>query len=324
MKIALVLGSGGARGYAHIGVINELLARGHEIVGVAGTSMGALVGGLYAAGKLPDFEEWARALTHRAVIGLMDPAFNGPGMIKAERVVGEVSKILDGAVIEELPIPYTAVASDITNKREVWFQQGPVDMAVRASIAIPSFITPVMLNGRILVDGGLMNPVPLEPVSSIIADATIAVTLSGRPPFTMAAAPILDSSLEDDSVDWLDRFRKGAAGVLDNELIHSLVRRFTPSHEPDSQGEATEAVGEEAERRGFDPVPPDVRLMDIINLSLEAMQGTIERFRMAANPPSILISVPGTACGTLDFHRAADVIAIGQELTAQALDAAEM
>ncbi|NLI17576.1 MAG: esterase, partial [Actinomycetales bacterium] len=170
MRVALALGSGGARGYAHIGVIEELRERGHDVVTIAGTSMGALVGGLAAAGTLDEFTAWVSGLTQRDVLRLLDPTLTGPGAIKAERVVRKVSEILDGALIEDLPIPYTAVATDIGSRREVWFQDGPVDVAIRASIAIPSVITPVMLNGRLLADGGLVNPVPVGPTTATHAD----------------------------------------------------------------------------------------------------------------------------------------------------------
>ncbi len=136
-RVALALGSGGARGYAHIGVIDELHHRGYEIVGIAGSSMGALVGGLQAAGKLDDFADWARALTQRAVLRLLDPAITAAGALRADKILDAVRDILGDATIEELPIPYTAVATDLLSGRSVWLQRGPVDAAIRASIAIP-------------------------------------------------------------------------------------------------------------------------------------------------------------------------------------------
>jgi predicted acylesterase/phospholipase RssA len=135
-RVALVLGSGGARGYAHIGVIDELTARGYEIVGLSGSSMGALVGGLQAAGKLDEYAEWARSLTQRAVLRLLDPSIATAGVLRAGKILDAVRDILGEVCIEDLPVPYTAVATDLIAGRSVWLQRGPVDAAIRASIAI--------------------------------------------------------------------------------------------------------------------------------------------------------------------------------------------
>jgi NTE family protein len=177
--VALALGSGGARGYAHIGAIQEIEARGFEIIGVSGTSVGAMVGGLYAAEKLPQFTEWVSNLKQTDVIRLLDPSFSAPGAIKAEKVMAKVRTMLDKARIEDLRIPYTAVATDLLQSKEVWFQRGPLDAAIRASIAIPSLISSVTIGGRLFVDGGLLNPLPLAPLASSKADLVIAVSLSG-------------------------------------------------------------------------------------------------------------------------------------------------
>lgn len=164
--MALALGSGGARGYAHIGVIQVLEEQGFEIVGISGSSMGALVGGLHAAGRLDAYTEWVSSLTQRDVLRLLDPSLRAAGVIRGDRVMAHVSDLLEGALIEDLPIPFTAVATDLLARKEVWFQRGPVEAAIRASIALPSFITPVMLNGRLLADGGMMNPIPLAPLTA--------------------------------------------------------------------------------------------------------------------------------------------------------------
>src|SRR5882762_9230228 len=179
MRVALSLGSGGARGYAHIGVINELRDRGHEVVGIAGSSMGALVGGLEAAGKLDEFAAWASSLTQRAVLRLLDPSLTSAGVLRAERILDAVREILGDAVIEDLPIPYTAVTTDLIAGKSVWLQRGPVDEAIRASIAIPGVIKPHVLDGRLLADGGILDPLPMAPIAAVNADLTIAVSLSG-------------------------------------------------------------------------------------------------------------------------------------------------
>ncbi len=168
-----------ARGYAHIGVINELHERGYEIVGVAGSSMGALVGGLHAAGKLDEFAHWAGSLTQRAVLRLLDPSLTSPGVLRAEKILDAVRDILGDVTIESLPIPYTSVATDLIAGKSVWLQRGPLDHAIRASIAIPGIFTPHVLDGRLLADGGILDPLPMAPLSAVNADLTIAVGLSG-------------------------------------------------------------------------------------------------------------------------------------------------
>jgi NTE family protein len=178
-RVALALGGGGARGYAHIGVLRELESRGYEIVAVAGTSMGAVIGGLHCAGKLDPYTEWVTGLSQRDVIRLLDPSIKAPGLIKAEKVMSVVRDLLAGARIEDLPIPFTAVATDLVAQREVWFQDGPVEAALRASIAIPSAIAPVVVDGRLLADGGLLNTLPITPLTSARADVVIAVSLAG-------------------------------------------------------------------------------------------------------------------------------------------------
>ena len=177
--MALALGAGGARGYAHIGAIRELQRRGMEIAEVSGTSMGALIGGLAAHGTLDEYEEWALGLKRSDVFRLMDPSWSGPGAISADKVLEKVNELIGEVTIEQLPIHFTAVATDLAARREVWFQSGPLHAAIRASIAIPGIITPVLINGRLLVDGGLLNPVPIEPLARAAADLTIAISLAG-------------------------------------------------------------------------------------------------------------------------------------------------
>lgn len=315
MKISLSLGSGGARGFAHIGVIRELEARGHEIIAIAGASMGALVGGVYAAGKLDEFEEWANALTQSAVIRLLDPVLLGPGIIKADRVVGEVDRILGNVRIENLEIPFTAVATDLTAQREIWFQNGPVAMAIRASIAIPSVITPVNYEGHILADGGVMNPVPLEPLASAFSDALVAVALSGRPTSVGTLSEIASDIHDTKAVDWTERFWRSATEMLDNDLVRSFTSRFSHKEKEDQHNALDRAA-----LPAFDSLPDSLKTADVITMALDAMQGTIERHRMAANPPDVFISIPANTSGTYDFHRAKEIADVGRQKAIEVLD----
>lgn len=319
MDVALALGSGGARGYAHIGVIHEVKARGHRIVAIAGTSMGAVIGGLEAADRLEEYTDWVMQLSQRDVLRLLDPALRAPGFIRAERVMGRVDQILEQARIEMLPIPFTAVATDLTSRREVWFQRGPLARAMRASIAIPSAITPVMINGRLLADGGLLNPVPMEPLLGTPSDFTLAVNLSGRSPHP--ERPLLQSSDEVET-NWGDRFREAAEGVLGNDAIRFLVERVSaltgrsdsPSTPAPEESQLDDLV--------FQQLPPDLRTTDVIALSLDAVSGLVTRVRMATNPPDVLVEVPLASAATWDFHRATELIELGRTLACSALDAA--
>ena len=167
-SVSLVLGSGGARGYAHIGAIEELLAQGYDIRCIAGSSMGALIGGVYAAGQLDAYRDWAKALQRFDVLRLLDWTFSGGGLIKGDRIIAKLKDLIGEVSIEDLPLSYTAVAVDLMAQREVWFSRGSLFEAIRASIAIPTIFRPHHYQGRTLVDGGLLNPVPITIAVSVI------------------------------------------------------------------------------------------------------------------------------------------------------------
>lgn len=306
-RVALVLGSGGARGYAHIGALQVLRERGYEVTAISGASMGALVAGLYASGTLDDYTEWVTTLSAKDVRKLLDPALPGPGLLKLERVLGRMAEILDGALIEDLPIPYTAVATDIGAGREVWFTSGPVEVAIRASVGIPGMVTPVMVNGRLLVDGGVMNPVPMEPVIGSDADFTMAISLSGPKDHSEVFTPARESSEQRPANEWVDRFIKGAAGVWENDFVASILAKF-------GRGDAGQ------EPPAFEPLPPGVNISNVATMSLDTMSALITRFRLAALPPDVLVTVPGDAAKVMDFHRAEELIALGRQLTETALN----
>lgn len=343
LRAAVVLGSGGARGYAHIGGLQVLDERGFDVVAISGTSMGALVGGVAAAGKLDAYTEWSLGLTQREVLRLLDLALSAPGgAIRAERIIAKVGEILEGASIEDLPIPYTAVATDLLARREVWFQRGPVVHAVRASIAIPGVITPIVINGRTLVDGGLMNPVPLEPIVAVNADVTVAIDLSGTRTGTSHGPPVKETSEDRPHEEWTSRLRRSTAEVLESERLRALTSRFSVGHRRDATaGEppdglptpgaaATEALDPDVQPEAVPPLHPeewvlgraDIRTVDLLAMSFETMSALISRYRMASNPPDVLVTVPSNAVGTLDFHRAAEMIELGRRLMTEALDRA--
>ncbi len=314
MRVALALGSGGARGFAHIGVLQVLAERGHEVSAIAGTSMGALVGGLHAAGALEEFTTWVTALTQRELLLLLDPALGLPGVLRAQRVLERISDMLGGARIEELPIPYVAVATDLVAQREVWFEHGPVAAAIRASIAIPTAITPVKLHGRVLADGGLMNPVPMDALTAWASDFTLAVDLNSPSPRAGGGQPVTDSADETPAESWLTGLRRTAA--------HAAAQAAAQlSATPLGQlGRRDDALAPDV--LGFEDLPRDLRTTDVLTLSLNASQALVTRFRTAANPPDVWVHVPVDSCGTLEFLKASEMIEIGRGVAEEALDRA--
>ncbi len=289
--ISLVLGSGGARGYAHIGVIEELQAQGHAIESIAGSSMGALVGGMAAAGKLEAYRDYVRPLQRLDVLRLIDWTLHGGGLIKGERISAVLRELIGDRLIEDLPIPYTAVAVDLDAQREVWFSRGPLFDAIRASIAIPTVFRPHRHQGRLLVDGGLLNPLPVSPMLRDLTSATIAVDVNAPAetlPHDAPAAP--DEPPPEADAAQRPHKRRFAA------LIDTL-----------------------AERRERHAATHDPGAFELFARSLDAVQATVTRLKLAAQPPDLLISIPRNACAFYEFHRAAELIELGRLRTREAL-----
>jgi len=305
-RAALSLGSGGARGYAHIGVIRELRERGYEVVGVAGSSMGALVGGLYAAGSMDDFAEWATSLTGPAMLRLLDPSISAAGVLRAGKILEVVRELLGGVTIEELPIPYTAVTTDLIAGRSVWLQRGPLDQAIRASIAIPGVIAPHVIDGRLLADGGILDPLPMAPIAASNADLTVAVSVSGW--------DVVDDENPEIRPTWerLTRLRRSTTALLDK-----LNTGLDPADRLHSDDELVDDALVDIVR---DSPIPKLGGFAVMTRTIEIAQAALARHQMAAYPPDVLVEVPRTACRSLDFHRAAEMIELGQKLAARALN----
>lgn len=177
--VALVLSSGGARGLAHIGAIEELEAQGYRISSIAGCSMGALVGGVYAAGKLNEFREWMKSIDRKKMLELTDFSLSLDHIVKGKRIIEAIMEFVPDVAIEDLPIPYCAVATDLKAGNEVVFRKGSLFKAIRASISLPSFYEPVQRDGMILIDGGVVNPIPLNRVKRHAGDILVGVDVSG-------------------------------------------------------------------------------------------------------------------------------------------------
>lgn len=273
--VSLVLGGGGGRGHAHIGVIRAIEERGLAVRSISGCSMGALIGGIYAMGKLQEYERWALRIDRRLVFSLLDVSFGGGGLVKGAKVIGALRALVGEARIEDLPLRYTAVASDLVREREVWIDRGPLFDAIRASISLPLFFTPVDRDGVRLVDGGIFDPVPMAPTFRDATDLTVAVSLFGPASAELPEAPGL-AQVEEATP--LAAFWKRAASV-------------------------SERLGPEGAWN----------LSYVASQSIDAMQGLITRHKLAAHPPDVLIEIPRDACGILEFHRAEELIALGYE-----------
>ena len=292
--ISLVLGSGGARGLAHIGVIRVLKAQGWKIAAIAGSSIGALIGGFYAAGKLDDYADWVQELTEFNVLRYLDIAWGGAGVIKGEMLMDTLQQFVGRHLIEDLPIPLTVVATDVLTRKEVWLNRGDLFQAIRASIAVPTIFTPHLVDGRPLLDGGILNPVPIAPTLQDRTDAIIAVSLSG-------VEARLGGSSRRRIVKQAPRRPRNRYRKQIEDFVDQLQERL---------GLGNERMQEQS----------NLSLTDAALLSLDAMQASIARSMLAAYPPDLLIEIPINTCAAHEFYRAQEVIAAGEYWAGQALE----
>lgn len=320
--VALVLGSGGARGYTHIGVIDVLETYGYEVVAVSGCSMGAIVGGLYAANKLEPFRHWAVSLNYMDVLKLVDFSLISSGAIRGNKVFNQVRNILsDGKEgdlqIEKLPIPFTAVAADITNSKEVWFQTGSLEKAIRASSAIPSIIKPVRYDEKLYVDGGVLNPLPIAPCVSAHADHIIAVDLNTEAPMPDVSLWLSENTpselrettnSETGKADWFDSMVNKASRWIDDKLDDRAKKQAGSANN-------TESTDEE--------VKESFGMFGTLYKMFDTMQAQISQYKTAGYPPDLLIRVPYDCCETYEFYRAQEMIDLGRYIGEQAIHAYE-
>lgn len=288
--LGIALGGGSARGWAHIGVLSALEDEGISPEIVCGTSIGALVGGIYAAGKLGELAEWVGSLTRREVFGLVDLTVGGGGMISGRRLMELYRQHLGDIAIEQLPKRYAAVATDLRTGAEVWMQEGPLLGAIRASISIPGLFTPVLRGGRWLVDGALVNPVPVNLCRALGAELVIAVDLQGGP--VMGTQGPTPSESQPAVV-------RGGSGW------RALSRRFSRSGSEE---------GEPAE-----PSPPGVNA--VIATSLDIMQARLSRSRLAGDPPDLLLTPRVRQLPPLEFAGGQPTIEEGYDVVRRMLPA---
>ncbi len=320
-RVALVLGSGGARGYAHIGVIEELEARGYRIACIAGSSMGAVIGGIYAAGKLPVYRRWVETLDYLDVLRLLDISFS-LGAIRGERVFGRIRQFLGEVNIEDLPIPYTAVATDLTNQQEVWFQEGCLHQAMRASAAIPSLFTPVVQGSRVLVDGGLLNPIPIVPVVASRCDLIVAVNVNASNQLQYELPVIERPQLLRQRLDHMLE-SIGALGarlsLRKRDELPALLAAPAATSEDGGGSSHGVASAKASHLHALEHEAPDT-LLELVNQSFDVMQNSLAQYKIAGYPPDILINVPKRVCRFFEFHKAPELIALGRQIAGDVLD----
>ncbi|SFM55238.1 patatin-like phospholipase family protein [Marinobacter zhejiangensis] len=338
--VALTLGSGGARGYAHIGAIEVLQEHGYDIIAVSGCSMGALIGGVFAAGKLKDYKDWVTGLGQFDVLKLLDVTFNSAGAIRGEKVFSVVREMLGDTRIEDLRIPYTAVATDLLSHKEVWFQEGPVDQAIRASIAIPGLIAPMVLQGRVLVDGALLNPLPIIPTISSHADLIVAINLAGEEDQVPTVQDAMFAGQDEprEGEEWAEKVLDKASRWFDWDILKAFTGKRDGSGGDSAETEARINRALEEKRAEQSQIAQDngkgllseldaldwdklgIGRFDVMNLAIESMQSALVQYKIAGYPPDLLVNVPKNICRTYDYHKAPELIQIGRERMERALE----
>ena len=290
-SVGLALGGGAARGFAHIGVIKTLVANGIKPDVIAGTSIGAVVGGLYAAGKLDEFDAWARSLTRRRIFGYMDFSFAGSGLIGGARLAENLMTETAAVRIENLPLKFAAIATEIGTGHEIWLTRGRLAEALCASYALPGIFSPLNIGGRWLMDGALVNPVPVSAARAMGGRLVISVNLNA------------------------DMFGKGA--VIQDHGAEEEPEQ-TALEAPPPSGIRDKA--ERALRRQFLGTPGKPGFSTVMVEAFSIMQDRITRARLAGDPPDVSINPRLGQVGFFDFHRAADSIQLGVEATEKSLD----
>nr|WP_244510737.1 patatin-like phospholipase family protein [Microvirga guangxiensis] len=290
VKIGLALGGGAARGWSHIGVLRVLEEAGIVPDVIAGCSIGAVVGGCYAAGKLDELEAFSLSLTKRRVMGLLDFHFSGAGLIAGGRLQRLLDQDLTDRRVETLPIKFCTIATELTSGHEIWLTRGPLVQAMRASYALPGVFDPVLIGGRWLMDGALVNPIPITAARALGADLVICVNLNGEVRVRGTVIQSYDSETSD---------QKEIEEVIEDaprkwSLFSST--RGERQRKPDAPGMATVMV-------------------DAFNIT----QDRIARSRLAGDPPDVMIAPKLAKMGLFEFHRAQECITLGRQATERAL-----
>lgn len=311
-RIGLALGSGSARGWSHIGVIRALEAMGVRPDIVAGTSIGALVGGAYLVDRLDTLEEWVRSLDRMDILRLLDARLSGGGFMRGEKLMKAIAGRVRDVNIENLDRPFACVATDLNNGQEIWLDNGSLLDAVRASIALPGLFSPVRRDGRWLVDGGLVNPVPVSLCRALGADVVIAVNLNGdlvgRNADNRPLVPVRNGTVADPDPQ--------LPTDSDPHKGRHLLRRMAGRLRSGLRVRMDRLIASVAER-GRDDTPG---LFDVLAGSINVVQDRITRSRMAGDPPDVVISPRLAQIRLMEFDRAAEAIEGGEEAVQRVRD----
>jgi len=277
-KVALVLSGGGARGIAHIGVIEELEKQGYEITSIAGTSMGSVIGGVYALGKMDVLKDWAYTLDRRKVFSLVDFTLNKHGMVRGDKVFKKMKKLIPDKNIEDLPIPYVAVATDMIKKEEVLFREGSIYEAIRASVSIPTVFTPVKSDHKLMVDGGVLNNIPIDHIERTKGDMLIAVNVNSGIDFEKPLA------LEKDVEKKESRYNKRT-----NDFYKHLQKITPLLHDEE-----------------------DLSYFNLITRTIDLMTWKIDQLALERHKPDMLIEISRESSTMWDFYKAEELVEIGR------------
>jgi len=281
-SVALVLSGGGARGCAHIGAIKILEECGFKITSVAGTSMGALVGGIYSSGGLKVFEEWISSLDRMEILKLTDITISSKGFVKGKKIMDKMREIIPGHKIEELPVPFCAVATDITNRQEVVFDRGELYDAIRASISIPTVFQPFKVGKNYYVDGGLVNQIPVNRVKRIDGDILVVVDVGANIPYEKNVPEEMPGHVQHDGL--LDKYQEKIKEIQE-KFSHYLPARDREAH---------------------------IGIFNLSNRSIGIMMRRISDLMLEQYPPDILINISKESYSTYDFYKAEEIIKEGE------------
>lgn len=295
-RLGLALGSGSARGWAHIGVIQARLENGFEPDIVCGTSIGSLVGAVYVAGRLDDLRRWAEAATWREIVGMLDVRLASGGLIEGELIVDFLREFGLDQAIEDCGKRYAAVATDLETGYEIWLRSGPIEQAVRASIALPGIISPVQIGEQWLIDGGLCNPVPVSVCRALGAEIIIAVNLNGD---------MLGRRFEQKARQQATSPRRAP-----RELVERVMKQLPPGLKANAARLVPPLIEKGPSKPGY---------FDVLMNSLNIMQDHITRMRLGGEPPHVMVCPRVHDIRLLEFHRAEEAIAEGRNSIEQAL-----
>ena len=292
-KVQLVLGSGGARGIAHIGVIEMLLQDGYEIMEVVGCSMGAVVGGMYCAGFLPQYTEWLLKQSKSDVYRLFDITFSMQGFVKGERIFGILQQLAGKQLIENLPVSFVAVATDMLTRTEVHFTEGDLYKALRASTGIPGVFTPVAENKSLFVDGGVLNPLPVNVIKRRDDAIIVAVNLNGA--FSNESVSEKEPELHDAN-----------EVATESQAMLTKLRRFFNSATTEAKTPSPPAI-------------PTFSMFELLNASYDATLDRLVEINLATSPADVLVEIPRNTCSVFEFYRSAELINIGKSAYTNAM-----